>query len=112
MATTALLQPDLVADPLERPAKEPVENWFSLTYYWWWLRPLNAYATGWWNIEQITAFHHRMLGIGGYFEEIDISSLNLHPLVTPKRLLDDYKQTLRLYELAEAGHIGLLLNIS
>lgn len=110
MATTVLLKPSLVGNVLERP---PIGDprWYDSSYYWWWLRPENAFHTGWWDAQQLERFHGMLAEIRSNFEQVDIGKLNLHPSVTKIRLLDDYDKTMKLFNLAKERQFGLLLII-
>lgn len=53
MATTHLLKPDRVEDALERPRSKDDPGWQDPLNYWWWVRPQNAFVTGWWDTEAV-----------------------------------------------------------
>jgi hypothetical protein len=110
MATTYLLKPELVPDPLERPPND--ERWHDPTYYWWWLRPANAYMTGWLTCEQITVFHRRLLEVQTDYEQVDVTSLNMPSSTIQADLLEDYQRGLKLFEAAIEAKVGLFYNLS
>ena len=108
MATTFLIKPGLVSDPLERPPAGD-ERWHNPAYYWWWIRPANAYNTGWLTYEQVTRFHERLHTIQQEYLRLDVSSLDLPPslVITQQDLAEDYHRTIKLFQIAIAEKVGL-----
>jgi hypothetical protein len=112
MATTSLIKPEQIPDPLQRPPAGD-RRWYDPAYYWWWVRPANAYSTGWLAYEQILEFHKRLLSIRPEYLQLDVSTLDLpsSPVITQKDLVEDYYRTIELFEMtikAEEGFFYIL----
>jgi hypothetical protein len=107
MATTTLLKPALVSDVLARP---PINDarWHEPAFYWWWLRPENAFYVGWWDKPHLERFHDMLTKFRTDFERADLGKLNLPASVTEKSLLADYDRTVEVFALAKAKGYGLL----
>jgi hypothetical protein len=111
IATTTLLKPNLVLDKLERPpADDP--RWHDASYYWWWLRPENAFYIGWWDLDSIEAMHRKLIEVAPNFAVVDVMDFKLHPSVTHQSLLNDYEQAIALFETAQKEQLGLFQIIS
>lgn len=110
---TTLLKPELVSDPLERPAPDQEDpRWSDPAYYWWWLRPSHSFRIGWWDLELIKTLRTRLAEMRTDFEQLDITSLELPHEITRDTFLDAYNGVLRLYEFALAEEVGLYLVVS
>jgi hypothetical protein len=111
LATTVLLKPDLVQDPLQRPSPRD-DRWEEPTYYWWWLRPMNAYYTGWWGLEQITYLHSKMVDCRTRVSHIPTNELDLHPSVTVEKLVQQYDAVMRLFSIAMPKQVGIFFIVA
>jgi hypothetical protein len=106
MATTALLKPELVPDPLERPSGAD-SRWNDPAYYWWWLRPEHAFYTGWWDLELIAKFHQRLSEMRKDFEQIDVAALSKRTNTVQSDLIGNYEKTVKVFSDALAEQTGL-----
>jgi hypothetical protein len=107
MSPTVLLKPSFVNDVLERPSTDD-SRWYDPAYYWWWVRPENAFYIGWWDKEHLEKLQNMLSEVQDTFEQVDIGKLNLHSSVTKKTLVENYHQTMKLLKLAEEHKCGLL----
>lgn len=106
MATTTLLKPDLVENPLERPPSDD-PRWHKESHYWWWLRPEYAFYTGWWEVRQLEKLRNILSKTQPKLAQVDVAQLNLHPSVTNKVLHENYERTIQLFDLAVSQQVGL-----
>lgn len=108
MATTVLVKPDLVPDPMQRPPAHDTRWWGDPEYWWWWVRPSHSFSIGWWSLEQITRFHRRLLPIRPEFERVSLSNTPLPSYVTHETLLRDYDDAMKLFATAIEAEVGML----
>ena len=111
MSLTALMKPELVDDPLQRPSPGD-SRWFLPSYYWWWVRPLNAYHTGWLSRIQVKDLHGMMKMQEDRFQSIPVESLNWPKPLDQERFLRYCKATMRFFEVAKNQGLGIFHNVS
>jgi hypothetical protein len=111
MTTVLLLKPEQVKDPLERPPAAD-SHWYDPVFYSWWMRPENAFYTGWWDMESIKMLLHKLPQISHSLQSTDVVKLQLHPSVTQEILFNDYAAIIELFEKALAEQVGIYCVIS
>jgi hypothetical protein len=102
----SLIKPDEVEDPMFRPEPED-PRWQDPAYYWWWARPLNAYRTGWWDVESVRRLHDKLsnsqTAIMGLAEATGIP----HPDMVGSEIRNYYSWTTQRFEFAMKSRLGL-----
>lgn len=106
MSTAALIKPESVTDPIHRPsANDP--QWKDPAYYWWWVRPLNVYDAGWWNVEQVSGLYSKLLPLRQDLINIDLARLALTKSKTAEQLSTYYERAVQLFGTAESRNLGV-----
>ncbi len=108
MATTYLMKPELVPDPLLRPPAND-KRWREPSYYWWCVRPANAYYTGWLAYPQFVDFYGKLELIREEYLQLDVSMFDLpsNITITSEDMVKDYEETIRLFQTAIDAKAGL-----
>lgn len=113
MATTYLIKPEQIPDPLQRPPAGD-SRWEDPTYYWWWIRPLCAYNTGWLAYEQVCEFYRRLASTQRERVHSDVATFDIPPncTVTQQNLIEDYYRLGDMLRTAMESKQGLFYNWS
>ena len=106
MSTAVLVKPESVTDPIHRPSPND-PRWKDPAYYWWWVRPLNAYYSGWWNVEQVTDLHSKLLQLRQDIINTDPASLALAKSRTIEQWNAYYERTIQLFRTAKNKDLGV-----
>lgn len=113
MSTTFLIKPELAPDPLERPSASD-ERWHDLSYYWWCIRPANAFSTGWLDYGHVEQFYEQLRNCMTALEDIDLSLLVIptKSLATRQEMMKDLTNIIALLEDALENNTGLFYIVS